>query len=261
MSHTQNSRSVSVAGNPGLSEIGEIADFPLLSDRERETAFDLVESRRIRSSIEPLIGLFLQLGLRTRGFRGCVQVPYGKPVGKGKCLYKRTIPVWVVDAQGPTNREVRKFLGTDQFVDWLVDTNKLRIQAHRNSIGQLASGFQTQLTLAGALPAQGRAATVRSQARAVPPPSAIGRAAPPPSTAGGPVGAPPSYVSQLGDVRPQFSEELSLLESEFRSTPRVNGGAAFDESEYFRRLDALNGARERQGLAPVEGVTPSTYVR
>jgi len=295
MSHSQ-----SLASSDSTVELndydgfGELADFPLLSDGERDKAHDLVESGKIRSSIEPLIGLLLKLGLRTRGLRGCVQVPYGKPVNKSRhrstIVYKSTIPVWVVDVKGPTNRESRRFLSTSEFVNWLEETNKVRPPSHGNSVGQLAAGFGTRLSLAGTASQQVTAQSARSQrtvrptsaapravplpsvvsatprsvARATPLPSSIGRSVPVPSTSGGPVGSPPSYVSQLGDVRPSFNRaELDRLESEFQSTPRVqlNGVEQFDESEYFGRLDALNAERQRQGFSPVEGVTPSTYVR
>jgi hypothetical protein len=263
MSQTQTYRSDFGVSNTDLGDnIGFTTDFPLLTQREIDTAESLVSAGKIRDGLGPLTKLLLDLGTKERGFRGVIPVPYGDKNRYGQQLYRKTAFAWVIEAKGPTHRETRKFLSTKEFVSWL----NIRPQpgSVQSPIGLYQPGFRSQLTLAAGLPTAPLGPLPRISV--IPPSPAypgLERAAPLPSTRGEAHGAPPSYVSQYGDTQRRYAtDRLAQLEADFRSVPRINGGVEFDETEYFIRLDALNAERRSQGLPEATGgVTPSTYIR
>jgi len=262
MSQTQVQRPVSLfGGTPNSNVVGVIVTPDCLTSREVDIAHELVRDRRLKPiGLEPLINLFFELGLSSRGFLGCVQVPIGELTNSwhGPTVRARkSVPVWAVlsgkeysSPRGTATRGVT-YMNTNQFVSWLQKTGVAR-ESHTFSLDPIpeASGalqdFPGQLRRAFTLPE-----TPNLARTAAPLPSSAEEQAPP----------PPSYVSQLGDIRRENQDELTRLESEFRSTPRVDGGRQFDQDEYFRRLDALNEQRQQRGLPIRTAPTPSTYTR
>jgi hypothetical protein len=226
------------------SSLGVTITPNALTTCEEQTAKDLVLDGRINPvGIEPLVQLFIKLGLDSKGFLGAVLCPQGREYtglfGGVHRLYKRTVPVWAVESGSHRTRRgahVRgiTYLNTKEFVLWL----------ERNQVTQKA------------LPSVPETRAVTQGPRTVPPAPSTngGRRLQPP---------PPSYVSQLGDIRPG-EDELSRVEGEFRATPRVTsaeGYQSFDDGEYFARLGALNEVRHSRGLRPQTAPTPSTYLR
>jgi hypothetical protein len=257
MSQTRGYPLVNQVGQSNLDSFGGTAEFPLLNDVEKDHAKNLVlRDGLITEGIKPLTEFFAELGLGSAGFLGVELVPLVKNKRDGCYSVKRVIPVWIIQNEN-TSRSSKKriqFLSSSQFVDWLKARSS---STPRHTLGRSQLGLQSTLSLAsGGLP------PVREQ-RIAPAPSVRAQSSrpPAPTTQAPAVQSPPSYVSVLGDVRSSFAGGLEQAESEFRSTPRVAGGGQFDEDEYFVRLDAVNDQRQRLGLRPVEGVTPSTYVR
>jgi hypothetical protein len=261
MSQTQYINTETQSGITRLnSEFSGIRRTPeALSETDRETALYLVERGELRgsSSLDELSEVFLELGLGTKGFLGVHLCPLTKEAGylSRVQVYKKTIPVWVVDAgsakgyQGK-RYQTRYYFTTKQFVVWL-RSNLIQQPPKQGGLGSFnRSTFTLPL-----LPEVGEL-----------PPSLphAPRAAPLPSAAA-PRQAPlPSYVSDPGDVNRDNSDPLRQAEEEFRAVPRIRneaGQESYDNDEYFRRLDSLNPLRSRRGLAQQQAPTPSTYSR
>jgi len=261
MSQTQVQRPVSLFGAPPNSNVAGVTVTPdCLTSREVDIAHELVRDQRLKPiGLDPLINLFFEFGLSSRGFLGCVQVPVGELTFSWhgpSVRARKSVPVWAVlsgkEYSSPRGASLRgvTYMNTNQFVSWLrkADTRE-GFASSLDPIPEASGAIQEtpgQLRRAYTLPDTPRVART-----VAPLPSSAEERAPP----------PPSYVSQLGDIRRENHDELTRLESEFRSTPRVNGGQQFDQDEYFRRLDALNAERQQRSLPVRTAPTPSTYER
>jgi len=254
---------VNLPNKLGSLGVGVTVTPDCLTSVEVDTAHDLVRDRKLKPvGLEALIDLFFELGLSNQGFLGCVQVPYGKLVSSwtgSKKQFSRTVPIWAVlsgetrlSARGTSHRGVT-CMNTDQFVFWLRGNSSKQTGEGVPSLPPIPEYRELQAATQPVLRRSSTSPLPHSAAqRAAPLPSTVQEDSPP---------APPSYVSQLGDIRPSHEDELTRRESEFRSTPRVDGGREFDQDEYFRRLDALNETRQTRGLPVRTAPTPSTYVR
>jgi hypothetical protein len=239
-----------------------------LTSREIDRAHNTVHDGLLKPcGIEPLVDLLCQRGLAAHGLLGCVQVPVGDPVFSfaGTAMkYRKTVPVWVLETgtemvrRGHTHRGVT-YMNTNQFVSWI--SKQLD-----SPMGGPSFGGQQSQPLGPILEEQVSA----PQRQVVPLPSV--RITPPsvirvplpstvPAFAAGGLVSPPSYVSQLGDINTDNRDSLAQAESEFRSVPRLDGGARYDPDEYVQRITSLNMARAGANLLPVQGITPSTYTR
>jgi len=281
MSRTQSNHSDSPRAVNRTRKVSGVTITPDdLTTREIETAEALVLDGEIRPvGIGPLSQLFIELGLASEGFLGCVLAPLGEPVITFSGItrrYRKTVPVWAVEASSVVRKSragcsIRSvtYLDTREFVSWLKRRSR-ETNPGRQLLPAIpeSSGGTMVPSAASALPSvRVTPATLPSQAGmmrgAIPLPSSTGgRTVPSPTTAGPrSAGPPPSYVSQLGDVNASINNPLSRAEGDFRAVPRINGGREFDPDEYTTRLSALNIARANHGLPSVAGVTPSTYQR
>jgi len=257
MSHTQG-----YPDNPRTEILGSVVSprgerLSSLGPSEASVATQRVRQSLIHGTMDEFISYLMdEMGLYRRGFLGCILVPDGDQSrqfttvdGRPFFWVTRTVPVWVI-----RGRSGEEYLSTNEFVRWL---------RKRSFTATLESVREDRPYLSRSREGTLETRVPRSTGGRVPLPSLASSSRTVRPARGLRTIGPEDSVSEIGDVSRNFRDNLSLLESEFRSTPRVQddqGRETFDPSEYLGRLDSLNAERRRRSLRSYLG-TPSTYTR